>query len=141
MTPLPDGLLPRPTPLTQPFWEGCLAGELRLQSCDSCGHYRFFPSEACPHCGTAEHTWRAVSPRGRIYSWIVIHRAPDPAWADEVPYTVVVVRLEVPGDPLLTGVLVDCPAEEIAADLPVRVEFERMNEAIALLRWRPDVGL
>ena len=42
--------LPRITPLTRPFWEGCRAGELRLQRCTSCGDYRFFPAEGCPRC-------------------------------------------------------------------------------------------
>lgn len=138
MSTLPSGLLPRPTPLTQPFWDACREGELSLQRCSGCGRFRFFPSEACPHCGVSRYSWEAVEPRGRVHSWIVIHRAPDPAWADQVPFAVVVVRLEVPGNPLLTGTLVDCPLDAIEGGMWVRAGFETMSEGIALLRWRPE---
>jgi len=43
--------VPVPTPETQPFWDGCAAGELRLQRCNACdgGHY-FPPRPFCPRC-------------------------------------------------------------------------------------------
>jgi hypothetical protein len=31
------GPVPVPTPETAPFWAGMLAGELRIQKCNSCG--------------------------------------------------------------------------------------------------------
>ncbi len=29
-----------------------------------------------------------------MYSWVTVHRAFEPAWADQVPYTVAVVELQ-----------------------------------------------
>jgi uncharacterized OB-fold protein len=140
MTGVPAKPLPRPTPLTRPFWEGCRLGELRLQRCTGCGRFRFFPSEACHLCGAPDYTWEAVEPAGRVYSWIVVRRAVDEAWAGDVPFAVVVVRLDVPGEPLLTGTLTGCPLDAIEAGMEVRAEFEAVNEDISLLRWRPVTG-
>ena len=33
---MPAKPVPEPTPETQPFWDGCAAGELRLQRCTDC---------------------------------------------------------------------------------------------------------
>ena len=35
------GTVPVPTPETEPFWAGTLAGELRVQRCNSCGRHYF----------------------------------------------------------------------------------------------------
>ena len=32
------------------FWEGALAGELRIQACESCGRLRHPPRPMCPWC-------------------------------------------------------------------------------------------
>ncbi len=40
--------VPEPTPETQPFWDGCAAGELRLQRCTICGQAYFYPRPVCP---------------------------------------------------------------------------------------------
>ena len=34
---------------TQPFWEGCRQGKLRLQRCTQCGHVRFRPPVSAPN--------------------------------------------------------------------------------------------
>ena len=43
--------VPVPTPETQPFWDGCAAGELRIQRCADCGRPYFYPRPVCPACG------------------------------------------------------------------------------------------
>jgi uncharacterized OB-fold protein len=48
---------------------------------------------ACPWCGATAADWRAVSGRGRVYSWVGVRRALTPAFASEVPYTIVTVDL------------------------------------------------
>ena len=38
LRPQPAGIpVPSPSRLSQPYWDGCLAGELRFQRCDVCG--------------------------------------------------------------------------------------------------------
>ena len=130
--------LPKITPLTRPFWEGCRRGELRLQRCAGCGAFRFFPTESCHHCGSVQYTWEATTRRGTLYSWLVVRRPVDDSWAADVPFAIAVVALDVPGKPLLTGTLVGCPLDEIQADLWVTAEFDVINDEVSLLRWRPE---
>ena len=49
-----DRILPTPTPETRHFWEGCKAGELRLQRCTACQHSYFPPRPFCPGCGSRD---------------------------------------------------------------------------------------
>lgn len=132
--------MPRPTALTRPFWEGCREGELRLQCCEGCGDYRFFPAEGCPGCGSPAHRWQTVSPVGRIYTWLIVHRQIDAAWDEDLPYAIVVVELEVPGRPLLTGTLKDCHLDAIEGGMRVRASFDAVTDEISLLRWHPEAS-
>ncbi len=125
--------LPRPTPLSEPFWEGCREGELRVQRCRACGRYVFIPQPACTGCLSRDLAWTRVAGRGVVYSYTVVHRPPNPAF--EVPYTVVIVELEE-GFHMLSN-LVDCEPEAVRVGMPVEVCFERVSEEIALPRFRP----
>ena len=43
-------------------------GEFRLQQCNSCNQFIFYPRVLCPHCGGTELTWNRVSGDGVVYS-------------------------------------------------------------------------
>ena len=114
------------------FWDALREHRLLVQQCSSCRRYRFPPMPACPHCGTAGGEIVELEGRGTVYSWIVVHRAFNPAFASEVPYTVATVEL-APGcrtvarihasGPLAAGDVVDA----------VYVDHEGWTE----LRFRP----
>ncbi len=70
--------VPVPTPETQPFWDGCAAGELRIQRCDDCGRPYFYPRPVCPACGSQNVRWFTASGRATLYSYVINHR-PAPA--------------------------------------------------------------
>lgn len=53
--------VPKPTPETQPFWDGAAVGELRVQRCEACLRHYFYPRPHCPHCGSAEVAWVTAS--------------------------------------------------------------------------------
>ena len=78
------------------YWEGLRAREIRLQKCEACGHARFPSMPGCPYCGApASRTTHIVAAgRGRVYSFVRVHRALTPAMASEVPYVVAVVTLD-----------------------------------------------
>ncbi|SOD85812.1 Zn-ribbon domain-containing OB-fold protein [Streptomyces sp. Ag109_G2-15] len=86
------------TPVTDtdgaPFWEYAARGELRVQACADCGEPRFPPRPCCPHCQSFASEWRAVSGRGRVWSYVVPHPPLLPEYAEQAPYNVVVVELE-----------------------------------------------
>jgi uncharacterized protein len=121
MSELQNISLPSPTitPVSQPFWEGIRAGQLRLQQCDKCEQWIFYPREHCPHCFHHSLTWKKSSGRGRLKTWSVIHRAGHPAWQKHTPYVVGVVSLEE-GPSLLTHLLI----EEAALTYNMDVEMD-----------------
>jgi uncharacterized OB-fold protein len=81
-------------PETAPFWEGCAAGELRVQVCDACGRRRMPPRPMCPACRSFDAHWDVLSGRGRVWSFVVPHPPLLPAYGDQAPYNVVVVEAE-----------------------------------------------
>ena len=93
------------------YWEGLAHHELRLQRCAACGRLRFPPMPACPFCGGAEWSVETHAGSGTVYSYIVVHRPFDPAFADDVPYTVAVVELD--DGPRIVGRLDRCDAPAI----------------------------
>ena len=127
---------PKPTPETAHFWDGTLAGELRLQRCRACGDAYFPPQPWCPHCASDEVEVFRASGRGTLYSYVVNHR---PAPGFEAPYVLAVVELEE-GPRLLTNLVgVEPDPAALPLDLRVEVTFAPVGEA-ALPMFRPSGG-
>ena len=125
--------LPRPTPLSQPHWDGCREGKLRVQRCDACHHYVFIPQLLCPRCLGTGLSWMDTSGLGTVYSFTIVHRPQRPEFA--VPYVVAIVELDE-GFHMLTN-LVECRPEDVEVGLPVVVHFQRMSDAITLPYFKP----
>ncbi|WP_019634047.1 Zn-ribbon domain-containing OB-fold protein [Actinomadura atramentaria] len=126
-----------------PWWKAVREHELLVQECGDCGRPRFPARAVCNRCRSLAWTWRRSRGTGRVYSWVVNHRAFLPGLADEVPYTVVLVRLdegaEHDDDLLFYGDLVDFDAAELREGLPVEAVFTDVpgEPATTLVRWRP----
>jgi len=82
-----------------------------VQRCADCGTLRFPPRELCTRCLGRDVAWQEVSGRGEVFSYNVMHQVYHPAFATEVPYAVVVVKLAE--GPKITSNLVDCPTDQI----------------------------
>jgi uncharacterized OB-fold protein len=130
-----DKPLPAITEDGAPYWEGCRKGELRVQRCSACAHLRWPPSVLCPRCLAEGGDWVALSGRGTIYSWIVVHRPQHPAFFGDVPYNVAIVELEE-GPRLHTNV-VECADEDLRVGLPVEVVFHEVDDEVTLPKFRP----
>jgi uncharacterized OB-fold protein len=84
---------PLPTALSQPYWDGIAAQELRLQRCSACGTFRHYPRLLCSRCYSDAVSWVTASGRGTVHSWTVAHHPYHPAFVVEVPYTLALVDL------------------------------------------------
>ena len=130
--------LPEPTPETRHFWEGCKAGELRLQRCAACARCYFPPRPFCPRCGSRKVEIHAASGRATLYSYVISHRRP-PWLADpsSEPHSVAVVEL-AEGVRMMTNI-VGCPQtpEALQLDMALEVTFEKVSEDISLPLFRP----
>jgi uncharacterized OB-fold protein len=130
-----DKAVPVPTPETQPFWDGCAAGELRIQRCTACGKPYFYPRPVCPACGSRNVEWFTASGRATLYSYVINHRA-APGFAGDVPYAIAVVQLEE--GPRMMSNIVGLPAtpEALVLDMPLQVTFETRGD-ISLPQFQP----
>jgi len=118
--------LPRITPDTRPFWDGCTAGELRVQHCASCGRQQFPPAARCGGCSAQGLDWRPITPRGEVHSFTVVHRAPSAAFKAQAPYIIALVDL-APGARLLLNV-VDCETQAMTIGMAVTIGFEERRD-------------
>ncbi len=116
------------------FWEGMRQGELRIQRCTSCGRLRHPPGPMCSQCQSLE--WDAIqaSGRGTVYSYVIAHHPPIPPFS--YPNPIALVELEE-GTRLVAN-LIDVEPADVYIGLPVRLEIERVDEDLALPRFRPD---
>lgn len=132
-----DRIIPQPTPETKHYWEGAKAGELRLQTCNSCNHTYFPPRPFCPACGSRDVKVIKASGKGRLYSYIINH-LPAPGYTP--PFVVAVVELEE-GPRVMTNI-VDCPQtpEAMELDMPLEVTFEHLDDEISLPQFKPARG-
>ena len=127
--------LPSPNPLTAPYWQAAHQGELKLPRCDACAKFHFYPRSACPHCGSTQLTWQAVSGTGEVYSFTVVHRAPSKGFEALVPYVVAVVALDE-GPHLMTRLTGIDPAMA-RIGMRVTVAFEKQDDETTLPVFRP----
>lgn len=125
--------LPRPTELSQEYWDAANRGVLLYARCDECGAAQFPREVACVHCQSTAVRWVPASGRGTLYSYTVIHRAPFPDFP--VPSVMAQVVLDE-GCAIFSGI-VDCRTEDLRCDMPVEVTFERQDDRITLPMFRP----
>lgn len=128
----PPRLVPTPVGLNGEFYAHAACGALCFQRCDDCGAWRHPPRFLCPSCGSERFTWTPSTGHGRVFTWTVTHRETDPAF--QVPYVVLVVEMDE--GVRVIGSARDLDPSELRLDLPVVVELERMNDAVALLNFR-----
>ena len=122
---VPDKLVPEASPETQPFWDGCAAGQLRLQRCGSCDAFYFPPRPFCPTCLSGEVAWETVSGRARLHTYLINHRA---APGFEAPYAIAVVQLEE-GPRMMTNIIgIENTPENLVLDMALQVTFEPRGE-------------
>ena len=73
--------------------------------------------------------------RGVVWSWTITHRAIDPAFAEQLPYVVVVVEMEE--GVRVVGNLRSIEISELRIGLPVAVLLDKRSEALALIDFTP----
>lgn len=126
--------LPRITPDNRPFWDACRRHRLELPFCRDCGKPHLPPGPVCPFCLSDDLDWRPASGRGRISSWVVVHKEWFPAFRDELPYNVVQVELEE--SPRLTANVVAAAGEDLEIGAAVEVVFDDVSDEVTLPRFR-----
>lgn len=128
---------PRPAPIetTKPFWDGLAAEQVRLQRCDDCGTWIYYPRHRCTACLSDALSWHTVSGHGTVYTFTVGRQATHPAFADDVPQLLAVVELDE--GVRLTTTLLDVAPEDVTIGMEVEPVFDHGDDGMTLLRFRP----
>jgi uncharacterized protein len=85
---------PQPDEDSASFWAAASEHRIVLQQCQQCREIRFPPMPGCPNCGSPDFHEVESPGSGRIYSWIVVHRALAGLGPDQVPRTIATVELD-----------------------------------------------
>jgi len=116
------------------FWEGVNRHELLIQRCGDCGVLRFPWLPGCNACGCLEWDTVAASGDGTVYSYVVMHHPPFPAF--DPPYAVGLIELSE-GVRMVSNV-VGAPYDKVRIGMPVRLEFQRYDEELELPVFRAN---
>lgn len=121
---------PTVLPEAEEYWRGARRGKLLYQQCRACGSIQFPFLTLCRNCLSDEVEAKQSAGRGRIVTYSTIYRAPSPAFASHVPYTVAIVELEE-GYKMLSA-LFETPPDAVSMDMGVSVCFTPFGEDYAL---------
>jgi uncharacterized OB-fold protein len=128
----------RPLPLVTednaPYWRSARDHAAAMQRCTQCSQFRFYPSNACHHCGSLAAEWVPVSGEGTVYSYTVVHRAGVGAFAARMPFTVVLVTLDE-GPTMMANLLDDAGndvSDGVTIGMRVRMAYEDVTDDITL---------
>ncbi|MFC4464837.1 bifunctional MaoC family dehydratase N-terminal/OB-fold nucleic acid binding domain-containing protein [Streptomyces xiangluensis] len=114
------------------FWEGVARHRLLIQRCDGCKTLRFPWLPGCNACGSLEWDTVEASGEGIVYSYVVMHHPPFPAF--DAPHAVGLIEL-AEGVRMISNV-VGVPHDEVRIGMPVRLEYERADEELELPVFR-----
>jgi uncharacterized OB-fold protein len=105
------------------FWEGVEQHRLLIQRCTDCGTLRHPWLPGCNACGGPDWNTVEASGEGTVYSYVVMHHPPFPAF--DPPYAVGLIEL-AEGVRIVSNV-VGVPYDKVRIGLPVRLEFQRYD--------------
>lgn len=119
---------PEANPETQAFWDAAQRGQLLLKRCKACGELHYYPRAICPFCFSDKTDWEPASGKGKIYSWSVMRRVPQ-------PYAIAYVTL-AEGVTMLTNI-VNCDLDKIRIGQDVRLVFKASDGGPPVAMFAP----
>jgi uncharacterized OB-fold protein len=94
--------------------------------CQACGYWIHPPAPICPTCLSRDIATEVLSGRGVVHSFTVNEQNWNPTMPP--PYVIALVELdEQPGLRLMTNI-VNCRADDVRFEMPVRVVFEHHDD-------------
>ncbi|MFE6889991.1 bifunctional MaoC family dehydratase N-terminal/OB-fold nucleic acid binding domain-containing protein [Streptomyces sp. NPDC057694] len=118
------------------FWDGVAQHKLLVQRCTGCATLRFPWLPGCNACGDQEWDTVEASGEGAVFSYVVMHHPPFPAF--DPPYAVGLIEL-AEGVRIVSNVI-GVPYDKVRIGLPVRLEFLRADEDLELPVFRVTEG-
>lgn len=127
--------LPMANEETEPYWDACRRERLVACRCAGCAHWFLPPARICPSCLSDRVSLEQTSGRGRLYSFIVVHRPQHPAFAEDAPYNVAIVELNE--GPRMHTRIVGAEPASFRIGMELEVTFEKVDDEVTLPLFRP----
>ena len=128
--------IPVPSEWTKPFWDAAKERVLKLQRCQSCGHFQHPPYATCLQCMSIDLKFEPVEGKGAIYAYTIMYHTGDKRFASAVPYASIIVELDAAPGALMAGNLLDAEYTEAKVGRRVEVVFQPLNDDITLPQFR-----
>lgn len=97
---------------------------LEAAKCKGCGTVNFPVRQVCSSCRGTESEPTALSRKGKVITYTVVHVAPDD-FAMEAPYAMAVI--ETPEGARLMLQIADCDTADVKAGMDVAFEFRKIR--------------
>jgi uncharacterized OB-fold protein len=130
------GRPPIPHEHAQAYWDAAAEHRLLIQRCGACGRAQFYPRLHCAACFAPDPAWVEAAGTGRLHTYSVVHRTPNPEFAGDAPYVFAIVELDE--GVRMSARIVDTPHEQLACDMPVRVVFSDGPDGVTLPNFTAD---
>jgi hypothetical protein len=127
--------LPIPDPETIEYWKACKDHKLIIQKCAHCHKFRFYPQNICPFCQSNQFKWVEATGRGHIFSFSVVYRAADKAFANHAPYILALVELDE--RVRMKSQIIEANPDNLKIGQRVEVVFKDLTEEITLPFFKP----
>ena len=118
---------------TQPYWDAAQQHKLKIQRCEDCSKYVFYPRALCPHCHGDRLAWTEASGEGTIYTFTIARRPAGPAFKADAPYVVALVELKE-GVRMMTNIVTK-DVSRVKIGQKVRVHFEDVTPEVTLPKF------
>jgi len=132
-----DRPLPKPDPVTKPFWDSVKEHAIKIQRGKTSGRYVFYPRAMMPGDLEEELEWVSVSGRGTLFAFSIPHRHANRAFGSRAPYVVALVELEEGARMLANLVDVEPTPEAVKIGMPLEIVYDDVTEEITLPRFKP----
>jgi uncharacterized OB-fold protein len=128
--PLREGILKFPTKPGEP-------ARIIASKCKKCGDISFPQKLYCGICDGEEMEEHVLSPRGKVYTYTVVHQMGTPGV--EVPYALVLVKVPEDDKLLIAGQLTGVKMEDVKIGMDVEIIFGKCRMGmLGLLAGQPQ---
>jgi uncharacterized OB-fold protein len=92
----------------------------------------------CPVCHSLQLHFQAVSGRGTVYEYVIVHQTKLAGFEDRVPYAAVVVELDEQPELVVATNIVGPSALHVRIGQRVHVDFEQTTGGFVLPQFRHE---
>jgi uncharacterized OB-fold protein len=135
-----SGARPKPVPaadeISQPFWDAAKEHRLVVQRCRACAYYNHPPRSFCDACLSQQLGFEAVSGRGVVYTFTVMHQRDVAGFEEESPFINIVVELAEQPRLLMVSNMAIAERDKVRIGAPVEVRFEDRGSGVVIPQFR-----